>query len=170
MSDEPKRLTADELRAQQREREAAEQKAKMEQQRARAEREAANRSAQIKAGVDRVKETWYGFVQRASQLNGARCCVVARVVGSEAENALRPVLDAIKADGYRPILAGSGVSFAPAPGGAPRRAAIGAGVPDADEALVELGGMRGYRPAQVPQFGESGAMQWLVIAWSTDGT
>jgi hypothetical protein len=153
-----KRLTAAELKSQQEAREKASHEA---QEAAREEAARKDRDAEraaLLAKVEILKASWYEWVEAASKRDGVRFVVIAQVISDASRlPELQEVMQSIQLQEYQ-----CAITALHARG----RPGIGEVSPDAGEAEVETGNLKGWRPAKIPRFGGNGTSQYLIVKWA----
>lgn len=162
-----KRLSADELRAVQVAREKKDADDLAEQHKKMMEERTRQADAAQAAFVLQVKNSWYPLTVEAAKNNGVRFVVVAKIISfAGIPKYLSDVIGEIQQANFMVSL----VDLQPPPqmrgAGASRQRASMAFGPESTQAHeVVHGAVKGWHPGDVPQTGDSGTVQFLIVRW-----
>ncbi len=157
MAVEKKRLTAAEVRHEQelREKAAGEAQAlaKQEEQRQQQERE----EQELRSLVNGIKANWYDGVQAAATRTGIRFLVLAQVVSDATRHpVITETVERIRAEGFGCEIVGLQSAA---------RGGTATVFDDKIEAEVLLGGVKGWKPSNLPRLGGRGPITYLIVRW-----
>ena len=162
VADEKNPLTGAQLLAQQAAREAAAQKAAAEAQAAARKAREAQQEEALRVAVGALKASWHASAVAAAERNGVRFVVIAEVIGSVP--AVDEVIGAVRAGGFEATY--SNIQTVGGPQGRGRARAVSplATIPEGE---VTDGNIKGWKPANVPQFMApgGGGHRWLTVRW-----
>lgn len=167
MSDQGRRLTAAELKAQQEERENREAEQGAAQAKQAADLRQQRDAEEQRAVFQNIKATWYESAKAAADRPGVRFCVLAQVTEPRhIMNLLTELMVDAKSSGYTMTLVGQlGEVAHPARVGQRGELQGQTAAKDAGQEVSD-GTSKGWSPGSVPRLGQGGHVQWLIVGWA----